>query len=363
MGVLLASFFIPLRRERCSNVFLGVIDDFPEIFEDATRLKVRFGEKRAYLYVPLYPEFFYGDVVEVRGRPQTKDHMPFDICGIYFFPAIKRLSRDGGEPLQRMLFRLREKFDRALTRIFHEPQASLASSLLLGRHGGGGEWQEAFRQSGLSHLTALSGFNITILIVAVEMTLRIFHRTFRFWIAVLVIFLFVLLTGASPSVVRASLMGGVWLFGKTIGRPSSPLHSLLLAAFFIVFVEPRIIRFDLGFQLSFLATLGLTILSPSIQKHLPLKTYFREIISTTLSAQLFTLPLLVTVFHSLNPFAFVANLFVLPVIPILMGLTFFSGFLTFFTPFLGQLIGFYTDLLLRFVLFISKAFSIFSISW
>lgn len=361
-GVLLNAFFALETQPPCFSsqnvVFQGVIDDLPEIFEDKTRLVAKIDDRRVHVYAPLYPEFSYGDVLEIHGIPKPPPTHAREICAVFSFTKIHRIKTHAGDPLKSLLFRIREYFYIALSRVFHEPRASLASAMLLGNHGGG-EWQAVFRKSGLSHLTALSGFNITILIIFIDQLFGVFDRRMRFWLSLLMITIFVLLTGASPSVTRAALMGSLFLFAKTIGRRAHAFHTLLVTLFIMVLFNPNFLLYDLGFQLSFLATFGLIVAAPRLSRLLPpLKkaAAVREILLSTLAAQIFTLPLVIIAFQSYNPLSIVANILVLPTVPFIMGLVFLAALF-------GQIPGFYADLLLRWMLAVAEFFAHFSFSW
>ena len=106
-------------------------------------------------------------------------------------------------------------------------------------------------QSGTTHLVALSGYNITVIAIAVSTLLSYFlRRRIVFWLSILTIIAFVLMTGAEASVVRAAIMGGIILLAKQIGRIHSMRNAIVFAALLMVLFNPKILRFDIGFQLS-----------------------------------------------------------------------------------------------------------------
>ncbi|MFA5880363.1 MAG: ComEC/Rec2 family competence protein, partial [Candidatus Margulisiibacteriota bacterium] len=157
-----------------------------------------------------------------------------------------------------------------------DPEASFISGLLLGKSN---QMPESLKlelsKTGTTHLIALSGFNITIIISFIMFLLKPFPRRITYIITILAIFSFVIMTGFSSSIVRAALMAGILMIAKSFGRLSTQGIVISLAAFLIALFNPMSLRFDIGFQLSFLATIGLVYLSPLVEKSLA--RYFKNI--------------------------------------------------------------------------------------
>ena len=172
-----------------------------------------------------------------------------------------------------------------------------------------------------------------------------------------------ILTGLQASVIRATIMGLFALFAQQIGRVPTPMHALAIAAAVMVGFEPLILRYDVGFQLSVLATLGLLIISPKIEERLPfMKRFgiFGETAIMTISAQMLVLPLLVYYFHSVSIVSLPVNIIILPLIPALMFLGFIAG-MTGWIPVLGHITGFLAWTLGKIILVIVHWFS--AIPW
>jgi len=203
------------------------------------------------------------------------------------------------------------------------------------------------QRSGTSHLIALSGYNITIVATAVLSLFLFlgFNRRSAFWFSVFIIILFVLMTGASASVVRAAIMGILLILGQKLGRVYYPRNALFLAALIMIISNPRILRFDLAFQLSVMATLGLIYFTPFFQKILKAEKEsflnWRNNLSTTLAAQLAVLPLLISGFGYFSPVAPVANILIITLMPVTM----FFGFLTVIFGLTFNLLGQFTAFL------------------
>lgn len=202
--------------------------------------------------------------------------------------------------------------------------------------------QNMFSRTGTSHILVVSGYNITIVAAACMAVLAPLGRRKAYWFAFAGVCAFTLLVGAAPSVVRAALMGLLALTARQLGRSQQAGTAILLSAALMCAVNPLVLRWDAGFQLSFLAVLGLIYLEPIVR---PMwDRIFRwqvlaETAATTTGAQLAVLPLLLFQFGMLAPYALPVNMIILPIVPLAMllgGITVAAGMLW---PFLGALIG------------------------
>lgn len=213
-----------------------------------------------------------------------------------------------------------------LEEVFNEPIASIVGGLLLGiRKTIPEEILDNFSTVGLTHILAISGFNITLIINIFALALSSLGRTQKIILTVVAIVWFSLITGFSASVVRASLMGIILLTASFFERKASALISLLLSAVIMVIANPRILNFDYSFQLSFLATLSLIWLMPIMEKSLEKwPPIIKENLLVTLAAQVLTLPIIIDGFGSFSIISPLANLVVLPFIPWIM----LGGFVT-----------------------------------
>ncbi|MDD5590080.1 MAG: ComEC/Rec2 family competence protein [Candidatus Portnoybacteria bacterium] len=305
--------------------------------------------------VKLYPEFNYGDRLRISGKlqtPQNLDEFDYqkylaksDIFSVLYYPEINILEKNKGNKIKQALFWLKARFDDSINQILPEPQASFLTGLLLGEKKQiSPELTEAFKQTGTTHIVALSGYNIS-LVCSFFMTifgLMLLGRNFRFWLSVLAIVLFTILVGASASVVRASIMGILILLARNQGRLHSIKNALVFAGAAMIFFNPKILRFDIGFQLSFLATAGLIWLAPVFEKWLakaPKLFLLKEIFIATMAAQIAVLPLLLVYFGRLSLVSPLANLFVLLLVPFSMFFGFLAGGLGLIWLFGGKIVG------------------------
>jgi len=213
--------------------------------------------------------------------------------------------------------------------------------------------QDDFSKTGLTHIVAVSGYNVTI-VAEYLMLLGIFLGLWRkqaFYFALAGIFLFVVLTGASASVVRAGVMGGLILWAMKNGRLANAQNSIIFSAIVMLLFNPLLLRWDVGFQLSFLATLGIVYFYPVIEKYSIKKqgvSFFSEILFLTLSAQIFVLPIIMNDFQKLSIISPLANLLVLPIVPVTMLLGFVMIILAFVFPPLATIFSWLTFLPLKY---------------
>jgi len=359
-----------LRSQVGKEVFLrAMVVDEPDIREERTHLTVLFKEMerggallptsgRALLLVPHYPEYAYGDVLEVKGKLElpkkfaNKDGArTFDYPGYLkakgisyqlFSPQVEMVGREQGNPIMAALFSLKHAFLKNIARTISEPGSALAGGILFGgKQSLGEEWTQHFRVVGLVHVVVLSGYNMTI--VAEYLGKFFQFLKFGFYgsisVSALGIIFFALMAGAGATVVRAAIMALLVLLARLTGRTYAMGRALLFAGVLMVLQNPGILAHDPSFQLSFLASLGLVYAAPLIERRLTrLKNvpWLREIVTATLSTQLFVLPLL---FYQTGMFSIVAlpaNLLVLPVVPLAMLFAFLTGLL----GFVGDLLAF-----------------------
>lgn len=239
---------------------------------------------------------------------------------------------------------------------FREPQASLLNGILIGNTDGmPSAQQQAFQATGTTHIVALSGFNVTIILTVMLSWLNaIIGRRWAWMPAVFLVTGFIIMSGASASVVRAGCMTAIAQVALYIGRPVTLWRLVAYAAIIMMVINPLIALFDLGFQLSFLATIGLVGLSEPLT--VLLQRWLRGggwvgNLSTTLAAMLMTEPLLLWRFGRLSLIAPFINMAVLPLIPITMAVGSLSLIGLLWEP-LGVLTIPVADALLRAVLWI-----------
>lgn len=212
-----------------------------------------------------------------------------------------------------------------------DPQASLGIGFLTGQKSALPEdLSNALKIAGLTHIVVASGYNLTIL---VRMARRLFVRVSKYLSALssgLMIAMFMAVTGLSPSMTRAGLVSGLSLLAWYYGRQFHPLVLLPFAAAVTVLIQPSYVWGDLGWQLSFSAFAGVMILSPLLQRYFfgeKEPGIIRQILGETISAHLITVPIIAMGFGVTSNVAIIANVLVVPLVPLAMLLTFVVGVL------------------------------------
>ena len=259
------------------------------------------------------------------------------------------------DPINGALGGVQEVFVANINRTLPEPHAAYLSGLLVGaRTTIPYEIKEAFRATGTSHIIALSGYNVTIIAENIK------ALSGSMAVSAVGIVLFVLMTGASSSVVRAAIMGILVLVAKHYGRDYNARNSLIVAVGLMIFINPTILFGDVGFQLSVLATAGLIYGVPYTNRvvyWLPKKLGIREAAASTLAAQVATLPLVLYYFGRFSPLAPIVNILVLVTIPATMLTGFLVGMTGFISGALAQLFAWPTYLLLAYQLSVIQFFA------
>ncbi len=243
------------------------------------------------------------------------------IGGIGEAQSAERVGRTDGPAA--WLASIRNALLDGLNRVVPEPEAALGAGILLGvRSAIAPDINEAFARAGLTHVVAISGWNIAIVAALVAAAARPVERRGGRWSAALIVTAtvagYVVLTGATPSVVRAALMAGALLVGRLGGSRAHAGSALALAALVMLLVAPSLL-WDVGFQLSLLATGGLIWFGGPIERRLAgWPGLIREPVALTLAAQVTTLPVILVNFERLSLVAPVANVLVVPFVPLAM---------------------------------------------
>ncbi|MCK5471696.1 ComEC/Rec2 family competence protein [Candidatus Gracilibacteria bacterium] len=362
----------------------GIIAEEPDRRMDHAKYTLAISERdgkkvegRVLVKTQLLPEYFYGDELRLRGKLQTpfesdefsyRDYLDrFGIRSVMYYSQIEKISEVSvNPPLKRgvnylfsQLFAFKKKFEEKINQVFPEPHASFEAGLLIGsRRGIPEKVLENFNATGLTHIIAISGYNIALVIALITALFGSFvPRRFQFPLAVVFVATFTLLVGANPAVVRAAVMGLLAFYALTHGRQYHAGLAIMFTAAVMIFVNPKILLHDVSFQLSFAAVAGLLFVSPLLEKYfekIPNKFAIRESLLLTLSAQITAVPLIVFYFDRLSLVSPLANILVAPAIPLAMLLGFIAVAIgAIYLP-AGILIGFLAYSLLSYILWIAE---------
>lgn len=293
---------------------------------------------------PRLPIIEYGSRIQVTGQlttPPTNEEFSYrdylarqNIHSLMSWTQPTLLQENQGVPLRHLLLAIKHRAQTTINHLIPEPQSALLNGILLGT---GNllppDLEEDFRRTGLTHIIVISGYNISILAgILVSLSEPLAGRRRAVYIALAGILLFVLLVGPDPPVIRAAIMGALYLIvDRLLGRPYFAIGSLFLAGMLMTLVQPTAL-WDIGFQLSFMATLSLMIfaepLTNGFQKRLNrwferkvvklIMGFISDALIITLAAQLLTVPLIAFYFKQISLISLVANFLVLPVQPAIM---------------------------------------------
>lgn len=331
----------PAGAATAAHDFTGVVDDYPEPRGAGERLAVQLASMDGapaggrVLVQTARPEGRrYGDRVsfEATLRPLAevepagwRDYlMRQGFAATAFAGATRRLANAQGNPLVQGIATVRDRLGASLDRYFPDPENALARGLMLGDRGTySPELTEALRRSGLSHVIAVSGYNVVLVAgSAWAVAGAIFGRRPALWLAVPAIAAYAVLTGWEPPVIRAALMTSLAGLGWWLGRPVHLPTLLLFGAVVLGLHNPRILG-DLSFLLSFAATAGLVWLFGNTPDEAEfdagwagrLARAIRDVVLATVVASLATAPLILGSFGTLSLVAPISNLLVAPLIP------------------------------------------------
>jgi competence protein ComEC len=302
-----------------------------------------------------YPSYEYGQAISIAGKLSSPENFQsyeggpeFDyksylakngVRYTMFQPEIIDLGENRGNAIKKTMLGIKGFVIERMEQLISEPQSSILGGILLGdRASIPKDITEDFKRAGLVHILVLSGYNVTIVAESLMRLFSFLSKGIGRSLGIISIILFAIMTGASSTTVRASIMAFIVIAAKFSSRPYNTLRALIAAACTMVLWNPLILAFDISFELSFLATLSLVLVSPLLSEKLWFvtnKMNLRETISTTASTQFFVAPFLLYSMGQISLISFVSNIFVLPFIPYAM----LAGFVTLIMGLINQTIA------------------------
>ncbi|HEY3374409.1 MAG TPA: DNA internalization-related competence protein ComEC/Rec2 [Candidatus Aquicultor sp.] len=272
--------------------------------------------------------FMVGDTVKVTGRLSLpRSSSDFDYRRYLCHKGIMATLSAAGEDIELVrkdnvqstfmhyVGSLRQWIKKTNSGYLPEAYSSLLNGIVLGDASElGDDVQEAFRATGLTHVVAASGMNIALIVGALWPLLRRLRLRAPVQVIILIVFagLYTIISGMSASINRAFVMAAIGLLAWLFGRQQSPLNSLAIAAFLLTVIDPFSV-YDIGFQLSFLATASLVVLSPLLDRlFADVPSSIRSAFTVTVAAQIGVLPVLIYYFGQVSAVSILANLIVVP---------------------------------------------------
>ena len=336
--------------------FIGTVNSEPDVRTYNTKLTVAV-EKivqtshttsvhgNVLITTKLYPEYNYGDKLRVQCKleePEIINEFTYDrylarhgVYSLCYYPSLTPLpavatALQAGNPspkegegswtyIYSLILQVKNKLKNSINYGLLEPEASLLQAIILGnKRGLTPEMINQFSQSGISHIVAISGMHIAIIsVIIINALLAVgLARRWAFLFSSFSLLIYIILIGAPASAMRAGLMAFLAMLAIYLGRMSKLTNSLLLVACILLFFNPRLLRDDIGFQLSFLAVLSIVYVYPIIDAYfdkikLPKLHGARDVITVTLAAQVLTLPIIALNFHQVSIVSPLVNVLVL----------------------------------------------------
>ena len=336
----------------------GTIEGEPDMREDKQFLVLQIndidGSTETTTHIRIttdrYTAFEYGDQLIVRGSLKKPDSFETESGRVFrydnyllqkkithtlFMPEI--IEHATGRPsIIRVLLKVKQWFLLRIERTLPHPEAGLLEGLLLGVRAIPDTLYDDFRRTGIVHIVVLSGYNVMLVANFIASLLRKRPRWIQFVGVLLSLLAFMVITGMQTTVIRATIMGGIAATGRIMGAEYSITKSLAFAAAVMVIINPLTLIYDISFQLSFLATIGLVYVGPIISpffQWVPEVFEMRENMIATFSTSLFVMPLIAYAVGDLSIVSPVTNLIILPFVAPAMAL----GFIMSITSILGPL--------------------------
>ncbi|MCX6718120.1 MAG: ComEC/Rec2 family competence protein [Candidatus Staskawiczbacteria bacterium] len=360
----------------------GTISNEPDVRDTSQMIKVKIENSTVLVTAKRYPEYKYLDKINLIGKLETpmvaenfnyknylmKDH----IYSVMAFPKIEVVSIKHQHNIfsylyEKILF-YKQKIRDSIQHNFSPPQSSILKGTILGDNGAmTSDLKSKLNITGLRHVIAVSGTHIVILssIIMSLLSFAGFRKGRAFYIAIIFICIFIILTGLPSSGIRAGIMGGLYLLAQKLGRQSNASRVIITACAVMLLINPLLLLYDVGFQLSFLAVMGLIYIEPFIK--LLIKKIakdrakeFVSIVSTTFAAQIFTLPIMIYNFGNISYVSPITNLLVLPIVYWLMVFGFLASIVGIFSNVLAWILSVPCWILLTYFV---KVIDLFSQPW
>jgi len=344
----ISSEFTPLYGTKAA--VRGLITADPEAKNGRMNFTVRPEGLRQEILITVFSgrDLRYGDSVYIQGKlAAPKPFGDFDypdylaaknIYGEMFLPDVFVLKRGQGSWLVAQSLKLKHYlFARFLAVLPAQPAALLIALISGDKNYLTADNTAAFNNTGLAHLIAVSGYKLTLVLIALDSALPYLGRKKVLVLSAGFSIFYAVMADFAPAVLRACIMSGLFVLAKALGRKYAILPALLVTAALLLWFNPLLIKYDLGFILSFSGILGIIFFAPVFQiilRKLPKKFGLKEVLISSLAAQLATTPLMLYFFHQFSLAAPLANILTVP----LLGPGIIAGYFCAF-PGLGRLIA------------------------
>lgn len=379
-------FFDPHLGQKVSGT--ARVISFPEVDHKSisfvaktenTNIKILFRTNNTDLRINYNDTFYFEGILDKAKDFVTDTGKTFDyknylrkdgVLYIVAFPKISEIKENKKFGLKDKLFELRKSFNENISFTVPAPESALLSGMLLGERGGLKSLENDFIKTGTIHIVALSGYNVSLvaefLISIILIIFSLFSfvsyraKNLSFVFGMIGILLFVLMTGAEATAVRAGIMAGLVFLGKILDRDRDMIRIILITLFLMVLYNPYTLLYDVSFALSFIATIAILFYTPRIEKYfyfLPKDFKIRELVASTTAVYIFVLPYILYKMGSFSLVAILVNIIILPFVPYAMFFGFISGLLGFASYFLSIPFGAVAHQILHFQIWVVEYFA------
>ncbi|MFP4022341.1 MAG: ComEC/Rec2 family competence protein [Candidatus Paceibacterota bacterium] len=354
-----------LEREM-KNEWVRVVSDV-KLADSNARYTVELKDgSKALMTTSLFPRLSYNTEILISGELQKPpvfkefDYRTFlkkeGIEGLIHQPQIKE-AKEAKPSLKGVLFSVKDNLRQKLRSSLPYPHNTIVGAMILGDSDKTPQTiGDLFSATGIRHIIAISGLHVTIImgmILVVTSSILRLGRNYSFFTASITIVLFVLFVGAPPSAIRAAIMSLIFLLAFKLGKIYAAWRALFLAAVVMLIFDPMLLFYDVGFQLSFIAMLGILFVTPPIENILgrrtsflspkdkteTLKSSFISLLAVSLGAYITTLPLVAYHFNIISFSAPIANLISVPLLPLILISSFSAGLLGTLSELIGQIVA------------------------
>lgn len=362
-------------------VLTGIITAEPDSRDASQKLKVKVAGSTVLITTGKYPEYNYLERIKLTGKLKTpmiaedfnyKNYLLKDgIYSVMDFPKIEIMGKakpSFWQVIYSGILWSKQKLRQGIRNNFLPPHSSVLEGMILGDNSAlTADLKTKLNITGLRHIIAVSGTHVVIISALLMSLLLVFglYRGQAFYLSIFFLVIYIFLTGLPPSGIRAGIMGGFYLLGQKLGRQASSQRLIAIACAVMLLINPLLLIYDVGFQLSFLAVLGLIYLEPFLKIGINFLTKNKiekvaGLFSTTLSAQIFTLPIMLYNFGNISLIAPITNLLALISVDLIMVFGFLSAIGGAIFYWLGWIFSIPCWILLEYFL---KILDIFSAPW
>jgi competence protein ComEC len=327
----------------------------------------------------LYSHLQYGDEISMTGKLEVPEDFETENGRVFHYkkylakdsiffkinnPEIEVVGHHKGNKIKELLFKIKDIFVTNLDKAIPYPQSTLAAGITIaGKKALPKSIEEEFQRTGTLQVVVLSGYNITIVAEAFMSVTQFLSPVFSASLGGIGIIIFTIMAGGSATVVRGSIMSCLVICTRLFKTRYNVLRALTIAAVSMVIINPYLLVFDPSFQLSFLATLGLILVSPIVEKHLGWITEhlnLRQVTAATIATQIFVTPFILYSSGDISIVALPANMLIFLCMPLTMLTCFITGMSVCINVFLAVPTAYISYLLLWYELTIVHIFSSFS---